>query len=119
MRNGYAESIMVSDTGVCALCGQREGYCAFPSPNGGEKRQMYFNKLDRHEPWGGANRQKSKALGLWVTLCRECHEETHRVLICRNGSRPRRAGTLDDSGKTSFSKLKRCFNFEEEEQRNE
>jgi hypothetical protein len=26
---------------------------------------------------------------------------------------------LEASGKTSFSKLKRCFNFEEEEQRNE
>jgi hypothetical protein len=29
------------------------------------------------------------------------------------------AALFDDSGKTSFSKLKRCFNFEEEEQRNE
>jgi hypothetical protein len=26
---------------------------------------------------------------------------------------------LDDSGETSFSKLKQSFNFEEEEQRNE
>jgi hypothetical protein len=29
------------------------------------------------------------------------------------------AALLEDSGKTSFSKLKRCFNFEEEEQQNE
>jgi hypothetical protein len=29
------------------------------------------------------------------------------------------AALLEDSGKTSSSKLKRCFNFEEEEQRNE
>ena len=32
-------------------------------------------KLDRHEVFGGANRAKSKALGLWVLLCHEdCHQ---------------------------------------------
>ena len=99
-RNGYAPSILQRGRrgicggedapGHCYCCGRREG-------------RGFLERLERHEPWGAANRQKSKALGLWVTLCRECHEETHRVLICRNGSRPRRAGTLDDSGKTSFS----------------
>ena len=43
----------------------------------------------------------------------------HCVLICRNTSRLAIRSPLEDSGKTSFSKLKRSFNFEEEEQRNE
>lgn len=31
-------------------------------------------KLDRHEPYGGGLRQKSKRLGMWVALCHEpCH----------------------------------------------
>lgn len=61
-RAGYAPSIMqVNKTGRCCcyLCGRATGY----------------NKLDRHEPFGGANRKKSQALGLWVLLCHEgCHE---------------------------------------------
>ena len=58
-RNGYIDSIIVQEEHRCALCGA----------NG------YSVKLDRHEPWGGANRQKSKALGLWVPLCHlGCHE---------------------------------------------
>lgn len=61
-RAGYAASIMqTSKAGrcYCYLCGRPTGY----------------NKLDRHEPWGAANRQKSKELGLWVLLCHEgCHE---------------------------------------------
>jgi hypothetical protein len=56
---GYAPSIMEPARACCALCGRRFGV-----------------KLDRHEPWGGlANREKSKALGLWVSLCHfGCHE---------------------------------------------
>ena len=61
-RAGYAPSIMqVNRAGRCScyLCGRATGY----------------NKLDRHEPWGAANRRKSKELGLWVLLCHEgCHE---------------------------------------------
>lgn len=55
---GYAPSIMQRGA-CCALCGRSWGA-----------------KMDRHEPWGGiANREKSKALGLWVTLCHfGCHE---------------------------------------------
>lgn len=56
-RNGYAPSIVQEDLGECYLCGRSCG-----------------EKLDRHEVYGGANRQKSKALGLWVMLCHEtCH----------------------------------------------
>lgn len=56
-RAGYAPSIMQHNE-CCALCGRSWGA-----------------KLDRHEPWGAANRQKSKELGLWVTLCHfGCHE---------------------------------------------
>ena len=57
-RNGYAESI-IPDHGPeqCWLC-DRNG----------------CGKMDRHEVFGGANRQKSKALGLWVHLCLDsCH----------------------------------------------
>lgn len=56
-RAGYAPSIMQHNE-CCALCGRSWGA-----------------KMDRHEPWGAANRQKSKELGLWVTLCHfGCHE---------------------------------------------
>lgn len=56
MRNGYNPSIVQADIEHCFLCGNSSG------------------KLDRHEVWGGSNRQKSKALGLWVVLCHEpCH----------------------------------------------
>ena len=61
-RAGYAPSIMqVAQHGRCCcyLCGKPGGY----------------EKMDRHEPWGGANRQKSKELGLWVLLHHiGCHE---------------------------------------------
>ncbi len=54
---GYAPSIIRTDT-CCANCGRRWGV-----------------KLDRHEPWGGANRSKSKELGMWVLLCHKgCHQ---------------------------------------------
>ena len=56
-KNGYAPSIMQSDIERCYLCGRSD------------------RKLDRHEPFNGvANRQKSKELGMWVTLCHHpCH----------------------------------------------
>lgn len=56
-KNGYAPSIVTFDTDCCFLCdGQDE-------------------KLDRHECFGGAMREKSKRLGLWVPLCHvRCHE---------------------------------------------
>lgn len=55
-RNGYNPSIMQTDLHKCFRCGRTTG------------------KLDRHEIYGNANRQKSKRLGLWVVLChQECH----------------------------------------------
>ena len=58
--NGYAPSIVQSDADVaCALCVANG--CADP--------------LNRHEIFGGAYRAKSKALGLWVSLCHaQCHQ---------------------------------------------
>ena len=59
-KSGYAPSIM-QDTifePLCYLCGA----------NGA------LDKLDRHEIFGGSNREKSKRLGLWVLLCHnDCH----------------------------------------------
>lgn len=57
--NGYAPSIVQEDHSRCYICGSTDG-------------------LQRHEPFNGANRTKSKNLGLWVTLCRFCHNMCHR-----------------------------------------
>ena len=53
-RNGYAPSIMDGADGECWNCGST-------------------THTERHEVFGGALRAKSKALGLWVPLCCECH----------------------------------------------
>lgn len=57
-RNGYAPSIIAGhDEYMCFLC-KKNG-------NG---------KLDRHELFGAAFRDKSKEYGLWVHLCHDsCH----------------------------------------------
>ena len=56
-RNGYSPSLMQDDPSCCYACGQRAG------------------KLDRHELFGGPYRSKSKALGLWISLCHQpCHQ---------------------------------------------
>lgn len=56
-RSGYAPSVVQKDPGRCFLCGKRN------------------QKLDRHEPFGGPMREKSKRLGIWVLLCHsECHQ---------------------------------------------
>ena len=59
-RNGYAPSIVQSDAGEkCAIC----------FANGAS------DPLNRHEVFYGAYREKSKRLGLWVTLCHNrCHQ---------------------------------------------
>ena len=55
-RNGYNPSIMQHDLSRCYICGRS------------------CEKLDRHEPIGGALRSKSKRYGLWVMLCHwTCH----------------------------------------------
>lgn len=59
-RNGYAPSIIPSDEG-CYWCGATGG------------------KIDRHEIFHGAYRKKSKALGLWVNLCHDCHMTLHHT----------------------------------------
>lgn len=58
-RNGYAPSIMQTAE-RCYMCG-RSG------------------TLQRHEIYGNAFRDRSKALGLWVLLCPDCHHELHFV----------------------------------------
>ena len=55
-RNGYAPSIW-SD-GRCVCCGRADG-------------------LQRHEVYHGSNRERSKNLGCWVTICCECHMGLH------------------------------------------
>lgn len=55
--NGYAPSIMPPGEG-CFICG-RQGDTV------------------RHEIFHGPYRQKSKALGLWVRLCPDCHMTLH------------------------------------------
>lgn len=58
MTNGYKPSIMqpLDDQWRCYICGRSD------------------QKLDRHEIFGGAFREKSKRHGLWVCLCHDrCH----------------------------------------------
>lgn len=55
--NGYAPSIF--DLGEECFC------CGRTLP------------LQRHEIFHGANRKRSKALGLWITVCYECHYAIH------------------------------------------
>lgn len=61
-RNGYADSIL-QQAECCFKCGTTAG------------------KLDRHEVFhsdmGGKMRERSKRYGLWVRLCRSCHEAAH------------------------------------------
>lgn len=55
-RNGYAPSVVQADISRCFLCHRTD------------------RKLDRHEIFGNAMRNKSKRMGLWVVLCHEpCH----------------------------------------------
>lgn len=56
--NGYSPSLMNRTDYSCYVCRQ-EGILA------------------RHEPIGGPFRQKSKRLGLWVSICPACHKLAH------------------------------------------
>lgn len=73
-RNGYAPSIVTFDTCSCFLCGAQD------------------EKLDRHECFGGAMRDKSKQLGLWVPLCHtRCHlygvhQNAQSRLLCQKAA---------------------------------
>ena len=56
--NGYSESLLPSDG--CFICGYGTD-----------------DELARHEIFGGANRQTSKAIGLWGRFCDRCHKLAH------------------------------------------
>lgn len=57
--NGYNESIMSTEEGVCVLCG-------------------LVTDTARHEVfYGTATRALSKKYGLWVNLCPRCHARVH------------------------------------------
>ena len=58
-RNGYAPPLIKTVHGHCLLCDRID------------------RPLQRHEVFHGPNRQKSKALGCWVTICDECHAVLH------------------------------------------
>lgn len=61
-RNGYAPSLWKQ--GECFVCG---------------KRGTLYVPLQRHEIFHGPNREKSKRLGTWVTLCPMCHANVHHA----------------------------------------
>lgn len=54
MKNGYNPSILQHDHSECYICGK-----------GGD--------LARHEVFGASNRGRSKELGLWISVCPDCH----------------------------------------------
>ena len=57
-RNGYSKSIMMEEPDHCYFCGDAN--------------------CDWHEViYGTANRGKSKALGLWISVCRMHHVVLH------------------------------------------
>lgn len=60
-RNGYTKSLMTTEQGECYVCGR-------------------MCETARHEIYGGADRQASKALGMWVDVCPHCHSEIHNNL---------------------------------------
>ena len=60
--NCYNPSVVQQITDYrCFLCGRTSG------------------KMDRHEIFHGAYREKSKELGLWVTLCHADHMRLHHL----------------------------------------
>jgi len=58
-RNGYGPPLIKNVPGHCLLCLRTD------------------RPLQRHEVFHGSNRQRSKALGCWVTICDECHALLH------------------------------------------
>lgn len=58
-RNGYAPSVLITESGTCYIC-------------------LKHRETVRHEVYfGTAYRSKSKVLGAWVNLCPECHSRLH------------------------------------------
>ena len=66
--NGYAPSIMPNKKD---MFGHPQCYCCL---NG--------HALVRHEVLYGQNRTKSKALGLWILVCPDCHRWIHGEKQC-------------------------------------
>ncbi len=58
-KNGYNPSLFETEDGTCYLCGT-------------------VTDTARHEVFHGPNRQNSKAHGMWLCLCPECHRKVHR-----------------------------------------
>ena len=58
-------SILQEDNTKCFVCGRQ------------------LKKLDKHEAFGGANRQKSMQHGLVYYLCRKCHQKADLDEITR------------------------------------
>lgn len=58
-------SILQEENGQCFVCKQ------------------YFKELDKHEAFGGSNRQKSIEWGLVYYLCRKCHSKADIDKITR------------------------------------
>lgn len=62
-RNGYAPSIIPWRQDQCVIC---------------QCMTAHDSRLQRHEIFHGSlYRERSKALGLWVNLCPECHRLLH------------------------------------------
>lgn len=57
-RNGYNPSLFDTEQDQCYVC----------------KR---FGDTARHEIFGGSSRQFSKALGMWINICPDCHIREH------------------------------------------
>lgn len=58
-RNGYNDSLFRdNEDGRCIICGR-------------------IGDTARHEIFHGPNRQNSKRLGAWVSVCPDCHRRIH------------------------------------------
>lgn len=56
--NGYAPSLFAHESFRCYRCHR-------------------FGDTARHEIYGGSRRKASKALGLWINVCPDCHAAIH------------------------------------------
>ena len=50
----------------------------FPHTEGCDLCKRQDRPLQRHEPFGGPFRQRSKALGCWLLVCDDCHRRIHQ-----------------------------------------
>lgn len=58
LADGKRYSILTEDMDRCFICGK-------------------FTGIQKHEIFGGSNREKSKYYGLVVPLCSDCHKDVH------------------------------------------